>query len=86
MITILNYSGALPTQILAGFLGNDNFEGTIESNPFVFAHNDICQFTFLKNGEPQADYRVDFDKNVYLQAYQVIILSNAILLRYYTEK
>lgn len=25
----------------------------------------------MKNGEPQADYKVDFDNNVYLQAYQV---------------
>ena len=39
----------------------------------MFHHNNVIQFTYLKNGEPTNDYRVNFSDGVFLQAYQSLL-------------
>ena len=67
------FRGPLPTQILACFLENDAFESTITKNPFKFAHNDVINFTFYKNGDPVHSYKPKFDEGEFLEVYQAFL-------------
>ena len=67
------FRGPLPTQILACFVENDAFESVINKNPFVFAHHNVVNFTFYKNGEPLHMYKPKYDTDEYLEVYQAFL-------------
>ena len=66
------FTGTLPKQFFPVLFDADNFNGSLETNPFKASHHDINYFCIRHNGVqvPSSAYSIDFDKDHYVRLYR----------------
>jgi hypothetical protein len=66
--------GALPSQIIVGFVDNAAFNGSLTGNPFLFEHQSINNFVFKVNGVncPSTPYAPNFADDNYFKEYNAL--------------
>lgn len=70
--TIANhYLGQLPTRIIIGFVANASLNGSLNKNPFNFAHFDVNYLSLHIDGRqiPSRPLTPDYENNLYIEAY-----------------
>ena len=68
------YSGVLPHLVIIGIVDNSNFVGTIDKNPYNFAHHDLTSLLLRKNGKnvPTQALTPNYAEDRYVDCYQTI--------------
>ena len=70
--TIANaFIGQLPTRLVLGFVSNEAYNGSINKNPFKFAHYNVNYLCVLNGNQmiPAKPYQPNFDKTLYGRSY-----------------
>jgi hypothetical protein len=67
--------GALPSQMIVGFVNNDAYNGALTKNPFIFEHANINNFVFKVNGVncPSTPYAPNFTTDNYYKEYNALM-------------
>lgn len=65
------FSGQLPTRLVVGLVYNDAFNGSLNRNPFNFAHNNVSEIGVYLDGQGQLiqPVKTNYGTGEYVQAY-----------------
>ena len=71
------FLGTVPNRMVIGFVESSSFNGSYAENPFKFNHFGACYLSVCVNGIPTPikPLNLDFEKNMYLQAYYMLFTS-----------
>lgn len=74
------FLGQIPKRCVIGFVDNTAFNGTLNTNPFNFAHHNINLFSLYVDGQqiPACTLQPSFSNNVFTSAYNTLFSGTGI--------
>lgn len=74
-------NGVLPKKVIFGIVRSENFNGTIQKNPFLFEHHDVSSVSLRMNGHPipYEELILDYTNNKYTDAYFSLLQASGAL-------
>lgn len=77
------FRGQLPKLLIIGMVDNDVYNGTLATNPFNFAHNDLKQLALYRDGEciPYRPFTPNFANGLCLREFMSLYQSREIFNR-----
>lgn len=66
------FAGKVPRKLVIAMISSDAYNGSYSTSPFQFSHNKLNRVDITFEGESVGDtpLAMDFDKNLYMRAYQ----------------
>ena len=73
------FQGAVPTQVVCGFVDSTAYNGSYDSNPFLFHHYDINTIALHLDDEsiPSKPLKTNFSEGNIMEAYQTLFSENS---------